>query len=283
VVRSGQPEEIEQYARLWVASRGQRTVGQRQGLLARRGDGATLCVVNAADDAADGGGSGRAPAIGVSAANVTERVCYGWQAHDKPLVGYGPYGAMLASGLTAIVHLNMGEVSRVVWDDGCSLCSTGADSADALVCLPDNTSSVCSSGGAPAACTDCYLRLSGCDAAGTAADPAAADPAAVRACAPTVHLAWIGTDARGRPMRSGGKVFSRFRAYNLQATVSDAYGAVSAAVTDTIDSVTGTIGSITDTVTDTVDQITGGTAQPPPPGAPPVQEQPERRLADRAD
>jgi hypothetical protein len=232
--------------------------------------------MNAADDATDGG----APAIGVSASNVSERVCYGWQAHDKPLIANGTHGAMLSSGLTAIVHLKMGEVSRVVWDNGCSLCSTGADGADALVCLPDNTSSVCSTGGAPAACTDCYLRLSGCDAAGATADPAAA-----RACAPTVHLAWIGTDARGRPMRSGGKVFSRFRAYNLQATVSDAYGAVSATVTGTIDSVTGTIDSITNTVTDTINQISGGQSPPPPPPeAPPapVQEQPERRLADQA-
>lgn len=269
-------EEIEPYARLWVATRGQRTVGQRQGLLATRGDGASLCVVNGADDAPDGGSGsgGGAPAVGVSASNVSDRMCFGWQAHDKPLVGYAIDGPMLASGLTAIVHLKMGEVSRVVWDDGCSLCSTGADSADALVCLPDNTSSVCSSGGAPGACTDCYLRLSACDTAGDASD-GPADPAAARACAPTVHLAWIGTDARGTPMRSGGKVFSRFRAYNLQATVADAYGSVSATVT-------GTIGS----ATDTIDSVTGGPAPaqpPPPPPGPPPQEQPERRLADGAD
>jgi len=47
-------------------------------------------------------------------------------------------------------------------------------------------------------------------------------------CAPTVHVAWIGTDARGRPMRSGGKVFSRYRAYNVQATVETVYGSVAA-------------------------------------------------------
>jgi len=212
--------DIEPFSRLWVGARGQRTVGQREGRVAFGEGGSKLCIARITDEVAhDGGPSASSTTVSLSAVNMTDEVCYGWQKHEKPLVAYG--GGMLTAGLTAIIHLDRGEVKRIVWDDGCWLCDPGSNNVHAFSCLPDNTTNVCSNDGVPGACTDCYLSL-----ADNCSGSVGGAPGTQLSCAPTIHIAWIGTDGRGRPMRSAGKVFSRFRAYNVQASIENIYGSI---------------------------------------------------------
>ena len=92
----------EAYSHMWVGVNGRRTIGQRAGVT----DGRGTCNATV---------GGAAPASelpeGVS-------VCYGWAEHNKPIVL--PTN-QLATGLTAVIHLDMGRVNRVVWDSSCNL------------------------------------------------------------------------------------------------------------------------------------------------------------------
>jgi hypothetical protein len=45
--------------------------------------------------------------------------CYGWRPHNKPLINKI---FELAAGLTAVIHVNLGVVTRIVWDSSCNLC-----------------------------------------------------------------------------------------------------------------------------------------------------------------
>ena len=171
-VVSGAAGGWEQYAFMWLGVAGQRTVGQERGV--KSADGACL------RDGGGGGGGGGA--------------CFGWALHNKPLLNTDRF---LASSLTAVVHLDNGAVSRIAWDDGCTMCPRRSDDESSLLCLSDNTSIVCSEGD-DSACTDCYQAAGpGCFASSGA-------------CTPTIFLAWTGSDSNGRPLRSGGKIFSRF-------------------------------------------------------------------------
>lgn len=150
-----------------------------------------------------------------------------------------------------IVHLEDGKVTRIVWDDGCSMCPSG----DELECLRDNTSTVvsacrtkmcpwpvctaslectpphilhascdilapvfflpqCYSGGAAVACTDCYVSV------GSTCGPGSIS------CTPRVHVAWMGTDRLGRPLTSAGSILSKFRSYSLNSLSSQLYSRV---------------------------------------------------------
>ena len=58
----------------------------------------------------------------------------------------------IASGLTAIIHLEMGIVNRIVWDSSCTLCP---ESTAEVACLSDRTDVSCVGG----MCKDCYAQL----------------------------------------------------------------------------------------------------------------------------
>jgi len=90
---------MQEFSYMWVGVNGQRTVGQEKGFIDADGE----CVrLNGTYFEPDG----------------DRRVCYGWALHNKPVANPDNY---LSTGLTAIVHLADGEVTRVVWDVGCTL------------------------------------------------------------------------------------------------------------------------------------------------------------------
>ena len=209
----------EAYSHMWVGVNGRRTIGQRAGVT----DGRGTCNATV---------GGAAPASelpeGVS-------VCYGWAEHNKPIVL--PTN-QLATGLTAVIHLDMGRVNRVVWDSSCNLVRMprrsraraptqprGTRSRRAqllrvtaqcpesrlqgLTCMPDRTGMACADG---AACQDCYAQLQ----PGTCGVHDAV-------CAPKVYLAWLGTDGHGQPLLSAGSVLSRFQSNSVGSVTSAIY------------------------------------------------------------
>jgi len=180
-VSSGNSATIKPYSHMWIGLQGKRTVGQRDGLVDADGN----CAL--------------------PNANSTDQTCYGWSLHNKPVV---TLDQMLITGATVIVHLDRGEVNRIVWDNGCNLCPA---TQDTLVCQDDNTSAVCLSssyGGVPVSCTDCYVPLDDCSGG---------------PCVPKVHIAWVGTDREGVPLTSAGSILSRFREYSLLPVYNSLY------------------------------------------------------------
>jgi len=125
--------------------------------------------------------------------NATEGLegstCYGWTQHNKPVI---TEDFELASGLTVIVHLDHGRVNRLVWDSSCNLCPSRKQD---VVCMWDRTDIACVDG----RCSDCYAKL-----------PPGGCTRDSEVCAPSVYIAWVGTDAKGSPLLSGGSVLSRF-------------------------------------------------------------------------
>ena len=85
----------EPYSNVWVGLHGRRTVGQLKG----KASGGTC-----------------------NATATRGKTCYGWAEHNKPVM-YHPTANQISTGLTAIVHLDMGRVSRIMWDSSCNLCS----------------------------------------------------------------------------------------------------------------------------------------------------------------
>ena len=166
----------EPYSQVWVGLNGRRTIGQERGLK----DGLGSCNATAASEV-----------DGASA----DSVCFGWAEHNKPLIDRSNH---FATGLTAVIHLDMGVVNRVQWDSSCNLCGGGGSE---LTCRPDGTNISCL-GGAP--CADCYAKL---------ASNGCTHGSAV--CAPKIYLAWLGTDKHGQPLLSAGSVLSRFAAYSV--------------------------------------------------------------------
>mmetsp|Transcript_10907 Transcript_10907/g.21213 ORF Transcript_10907/g.21213 Transcript_10907/m.21213 type:complete len:301 (+) Transcript_10907:235-1137(+) len=175
---------MQEFSYMWVGVNGQRTVGQEKGFIDADGE----CVrLNGTYFEPDG----------------DRRVCYGWALHNKPVANPDNY---LSTGLTAIVHLADGEVTRVVWDVGCTLCP---EHQQELSCLADNTSIVCSSDGG--GCSDCYLPIGERCGSGQ------------HACAPKLYVAWVGTDSNGVPMTSAGQIISQYSQYSLQPVYNDLY------------------------------------------------------------
>lgn len=180
VASSSDAQSTSPYRHIWVGLQGKRTVGQLEG---RTYDG-DICLANTS--------------------SVGGTRCYGWALHNKPM--YTPENHMITS-LTVIVHLDNGKASRIVWDDGCSMCP----SDDELDCKQDNTSNVCYSGGSAVACTDCYASLGNTCGSGSIS------------CTPRVHVAWKGTDRLGRPLSSAGSILSQFRSNALSGLAGQLY------------------------------------------------------------
>merc|ERR1711964_607755 len=127
--------------------------------------------------------------------------------HNKPLV---TRKGKLITSITALIHVEMGVINRIMWDSNCNLC---AGKSDTMSCQPDNSSVTCSSswwGGHAVNCTDCYRDISAtCSSGGDG-------------CAPTVYFAWVGTDKHGQNMLSAGRVISRFSQGSLKG-ITDAF------------------------------------------------------------
>jgi len=125
----------------------------------------------------------------------------GWVDHSKPWYSNPTgktNGGTVYPFLTAIVTINAGVIERVQWNSGCTTCSPS--SAD--VCVPDQSGVKCSKLEPPAdLCYDCAIQKSEC--------------ATAEQCVPRIYVAWIGTDAKGNPCTSAGKVISRFRGSSL--------------------------------------------------------------------
>ena len=98
---------------MWVGGAGKRTVGQQRGVQSSDGEN---CLV-----AGSGG-------------NESGNGCYGWRHHNKPLV---TEGGRLIQSLTALVHVDMGKISYIMWDSNCNLCSGRSDTVS---CMGDNSS-----------------------------------------------------------------------------------------------------------------------------------------------
>ena len=192
----------EPFSQLWVGVAGRRTIGQREGVYDR---GSRECNATTPESTTGGGASSDA-----SSGSSAPR-CYGWTTHNKPVI---TRASQLSSGLTAIVHLDMGVVNRIVWDSGCNLCR---EPTAEVTCLPDHSNISCVGG----ECTDCYAQLA--ERSCTAAD---------EVCAPRVYVAWLGTDKHGQPLLSAGSVFSRFQQHSVAKFANKVIGGVKALATD---------------------------------------------------
>lgn len=194
LIASGNWSDIDPYRFMWLASEGHRTVGQTAGVVTGVIDNNNVncsyvegVVPRPASECKDA-------AVGCT--------CYGWVNQSKPVLSIA--GWRLITGLTAIIHMKMGEVTHIMWDSQCNLCQGRNDGS--LACFDDSTRSVCKDGwggaGSEGPCKDCYFNL---------------DPATCKdeACAPTVYVAWEGTDANGQPLLSAGAIISRFQQYSL--------------------------------------------------------------------
>lgn len=119
-----------------------------------------------------------------------------WMSHNKQFTN----GNLEFPFFTAIARMTKGVIDRVQWSSGCFTCS----SANTDVCVADGSSVKCDpKREAPQdACFDCSIPKSQCLQTGQ--------------CVPRVYLAWIGTDARGTPCTSAGKVISRYRSSSLR-------------------------------------------------------------------
>ena len=139
------------YRRMWVGTQGRRTIGQQRGWL----------EVGAEDKNCSGlPAPNRVSNVGGSVVTVADEglACFGWTLHNKLTALQSGH---MSQGLTAIIHLKMGNVNRIVWDSSCKLCPTGQS---ALVCFPDGTNVTCTSGGEDGStdtCQDCYAQVLG--------------------------------------------------------------------------------------------------------------------------
>jgi len=192
----------EPFSQVWVGAAGRRTIGQREGVYDR---GSKQCNATMPEVATAGGGTSD-----TSSGSSAPR-CYGWTVHNKPAI---TRANQMSSGLTAIIHLDMGVVNRIVWDSGCNLCR---EETTEVTCLPDQSNISCVGG----ECTDCYAQLQGRTC--TAAD---------EVCAPRVYVAWLGTDRHGQPLLSAGSVFSRFQQHSVSKFANKVIGEVKALTTD---------------------------------------------------
>jgi len=121
------------------------------------------------------------------------------------LVTGSPWASIGVTSITALIHLDRGEVKKIQWDVSCNLCHSGKE----LLCLDDNTTETCYD--REGDCNDCYLLIGqGCGEGG------------IR-CAPKVHLAWIGTDANGHNLLSSGSILSSFSDYALSPVIDSSY------------------------------------------------------------
>jgi len=197
--------DVAQYSYMWLGAEGHRTIGQTRGIVTAVGaDGSFNCTHAA-------GGSDAAAASDCDSAAVG-CACYGWANQSKPTLTAAHGGAKLIAGLTAIIHVAEGAVTHVMWDSGCNLCQGRNDGS--MTCHPDQSRAVCKSqdgwtqSGEAGECADCYLAI---------------DPATCRdeACAPTIYVAWEGTDKHGMPLLSAGGILSRFQQYSLNGVYDE--------------------------------------------------------------
>lgn len=188
-VMGGPWSQKEQYSRIWVGTQGRRTIGQRRGVKAGPG----LCNATSSQQEE-------------AAADAAGDVCYGWALHDKTIA---LPNNQLATGLTVIIHLDLGVVNRIQWDSSCNLCPVSE--APHLQCKADGTGMACVDG----TCYDCYAQLKGgCSASDTV-------------CSPKIYIAWLGTDRYGQPLLSAGSVLSRFAQSSVIGLAKDVASEVS--------------------------------------------------------
>jgi len=181
------------YSYVWVGTRDKRTIGQQKGLATA--DGST-CMGGVAED-------GVAEGVNIS---DTPTICYGWRLHNKPLV---TQDGQLIDGLTALIHVDLGVITHIMWDSNCNLCGGRSGTTS---CLPDGSPIVCASkwlGGSAVECKDCYTNIADKIKDGEGS-------------APKIYFAWLGTDKHGASMLSAGRVISRFAVGSLQG-VTDAF------------------------------------------------------------
>jgi len=206
-VGSGNWSEMAPYSHMWLASEGHRTVGQAEGIVTNVEGNNFNCTPAAEGDVFLPDKDCGNPKVGCK--------CYGWINHSKPTLR--PYTAQLVTALTAIIHMDQGIVTHIAWDSQCNLCRRQYDATvGAMQCHPDGTHAVCTnqdgwsgiSSSNAEACQDCYVLL----------DPASCNDAS---CAPTVYVAWEGTDGHGMPLLSSGGILSRFQQYSLQGVYDD--------------------------------------------------------------
>ena len=208
----------EPYSQMWLGINGRRTIGQELGLHNGRGQ----CNASSAAEVA-----------GVQEANAAgtgdgTSVCYGWAEHNKPVI---TRNNMISKGMTAIVHLDMGVVTRIMWDSSCNLCGESAGAQ--LSCDADGTNVTCVNG----PCMDCYAQL---QAGGCGVQ--------TEVCAPKVYVAWLGTDVHGQPLLSAGSVLSRFQAYSVRG-VTDTIASEVNAIRAQVDGAVGAVTAVSDTNT----------------------------------
>ncbi|KAL1518405.1 hypothetical protein AB1Y20_002699 [Prymnesium parvum] len=205
VIASGNWSVAEPYSFMFLAAEGHRSVGQTRGVVSAVGDDGSVNCTTAANGAA------ALPDNECSSAAVG-CACFGWINQSKPVI---TPEWKLSTALTAIIHMKDGIVTHIAWDSQCNLCQGRNDGS--MTCQPDGSDALCTNqngwgeapgGGGPGPCTDCYLEL----------DPATCNDAS---CAPTVYVAWEGTDANGMPLLSGGAILSRFQAFSLNGVYDE--------------------------------------------------------------
>ena len=135
-------------------------------------------------------------------------------------------GKRVMNVYTAIVHVNMGEVTGVSWDEGCFFCAVDTcDASTALQTINANTTEVTgyeqlkqsNTAFASLYGENCYTDVG---ASGGCAQTCS--PGKPCACDLTVYVVWTGTDANGKYMKSAGLRFSRFESFSLNTLYASA-------------------------------------------------------------
>ena len=136
----------------------------------------------------------------------------------------GLNGNRVMNVYTAIIHVNMGVVTGISWDDGCFFCSlTTCDSSTALITGTNST--ITGYEQLDASRTElvdlfgenCYTPVSGsgnCEQICTSGKACECDL--------SVYVVWTGTDVNGKYMKSAGLRFSRFESFSLNTLYASA-------------------------------------------------------------
>ena len=108
--------------------------------------------------------------------------------------------------MTAIINVDMGEITGITWDDGCHFCeeTSCADNTydfRSNKIMDDNLAD-----------SNCYVLDDEC---------ASADGKFADNCQVTVYAVWTGTDAQGKLLTSAEKRFSQYKRYSVMDFVKD--------------------------------------------------------------
>jgi len=108
--------------------------------------------------------------------------------------------------MTAIVNVDMGEITGITWDDGCYFCE---DSSCA-----DNTYDFKGARVTDGKLADknCYVRDEACKGEGGKI---------AENCPLSVYAVWTGTDANGKYLKSAEMRFSQYKSYSVMDFIKD--------------------------------------------------------------